>query len=80
MGNCCHNETKNDSEKNMNKKTESRRDIKKVPVHLVIKMQSLIRGFLIRRIIKRIYGFEMSKGLLLRGTVHIEMEPKKLEE
>jgi len=30
--------------------------------------------------IKKIYGFEMSHGLLMRGTVHIEMDPEKLEE
>ena len=27
-----------------------------------------------------IYGFKMSSGLLMRGTVHIEMDPEKLEE
>ena len=43
-------------------------------------MQSLIRGFLTRRMVKKIYGFEMSHGLLMRGTVHIEMDPEKLEE
>ena len=43
-------------------------------------MQSLIRGFVTRRMMKKIYGFEMSQGLLMRGTVHIEMEPEKLEE
>lgn len=40
----------------------------------------MIRGFLTRRMIKKIYGFEMSHGLLMRGTVHIEMDPEKLEE
>jgi len=30
--------------------------------------------------IKKIYGFEMTHGLLQRGTVHIEMDPEKLEE
>ena len=30
--------------------------------------------------VKKIYGFEMSHGLLMRGTVHIEMDPDKLEE
>ena len=38
------------------------------------------RGFLTRRMVKKIYGFEMSHGLLMRGTVHIEMDPEKLEE
>jgi hypothetical protein len=40
----------------------------------------MIRGFLTRRMVKKIYGFEMSHGLLMRGTVHIEMDPEKLEE
>jgi hypothetical protein len=40
----------------------------------------MIRGFLTRRMMKKIYGFEMSQGLLMRGTVHIEMDPEKLEE
>jgi hypothetical protein len=30
--------------------------------------------------IKKIYNWEMSHGLLMRGTVHIEMDPEKLEE
>jgi len=27
-----------------------------------------------------VYGFEMTAGLMNRGTVHIEMDPEKLEE
>ena len=64
----------------MNLKTKSRRDLKNIPIHSVIRMQSLVKGFLTRRMIKKIYGFEMTQGLLMRGTVHIEMEPEKLEE
>jgi hypothetical protein len=30
--------------------------------------------------IKKIFGFEMSEGLLMRGSIHIEMDPEKLEE
>ena len=40
----------------------------------------MIRGFLARRKVRRIYGYEMTHGLLNRGTVHIEMDPEKLEE
>jgi hypothetical protein len=29
--------------------------------------------------VRKIYGFEMSHGLLMRGTVHIEMDPEKLK-
>ena len=79
MGNCCSNDDKNDVEQNMNKKA-GKRDLKQIPIHSVIRMQALVKGFLTRRMVKKIYGFEMSQGLLMRGTVHIEMEPEKLEE
>lgn len=52
----------------------------KVPIHQIVRLQALIRGFLSRVMVKKIYGFEMSQGLLMRGTVHIEMEPEKLEQ
>lgn len=51
-----------------------------IPIHLVVKMQSTMRGFLARKRVKKIYGFEMTPGLLNRGTVHIEMDPERLEE
>lgn len=54
--------------------------LNQVPVFTVIKAQAIIRGFLARRKVKRIYGFQMSQGLMNRGTVHIEMDPEKLEE
>ena len=79
MGNCCSNETQNDLDQNMNLKAK-KRELKNIPIHMVIKIQALVKGFLTRRMIKQIYGFEMSQGLLMRGTVHIEMEPEKLEE
>lgn len=50
-----------------------------IPLATVIKMQSIMRGYLARKQIKRIYGYEMTPGLLNRGTVHIEMDPEKLE-
>jgi len=55
-------------------------DLNNIPLMTVIKAQALMRGFLTRRMVKKIYGFEMSQGLLMRGTVHIEMDPEKLEE
>lgn len=60
MGNCCSNDTQTDNEQNMNLKMKSRRDLNKISVYSIIKMQALIRGFLTRRVIKKIYGFEMS--------------------
>ena len=80
MGNCCSNETQDNNDQNINKISKSRRDLKAIPIHTVVRMQALIRGFIARRVVKKIYGFEMSQGLLIRGTVHIEMEPEKLEE
>lgn len=86
MGNCCSNETQEDRETSFGKggkyKTQSRqaRDINLIPLSTIIRVQSLIRGYLTRKMVKKIYGFEMSQGLLMRGTVHIEMDPEKLEE
>ena len=51
-----------------------------IPIHMVVKMQSTMRGYLARKRVKKIYGFEMTPGLLNRGTVHIEMDPERLEE
>ena len=45
----------------------------------VVKIQALIRGFLARRRVQNIYGFKLSPGLMMRGSVHIEMEPELLE-
>ena len=49
-----------------------------VPPWAVIKMQAIIRGFLARRRVKNVYGFQMTPGLLRRAVV--EMDPAKLEE
>ena len=40
----------------------------------------MVRGFLTRRAVRKVFGFEMNPGLLRRHTVHIEMDPEKLEE
>jgi hypothetical protein len=62
----------------MSKKTGDM-DLKGIPILTVIKAQALMRGFLARRRVKKVYGYEMSRGLMMRGTVHIEMDPQKLE-
>jgi len=87
MGNCCSNDAQEEGtqETNMSKnamtsKTRKQSLNNKYPIYTIIKAQALIRGFLTRKMVKKIYGFEMSHGLLLRGTVHIEMDPEKLEE
>ena len=51
-----------------------------LPISTIVKMQAMMRGFLARKKIKKVYGYEMTPGLLNRGTVHIEMDPEKLEE
>lgn len=51
-----------------------------IPIHVVVRMQAVMRGYLARKRVKKIYGFAMTPGLLNRGTVHIEMDPERLEE
>lgn len=51
-----------------------------LPIPIIVKMQAIMRGYLARKRIKKVYGYEMTPGLLNRGTVHIEMDPEKLEE
>lgn len=80
MGNCCGNETQHDRDMNMNKASIKGNKNINIPVHQIVKLQALIRGFLTRNAIKKIYGFEVSAGLMTRGTLHIEMEPEKLEQ
>ena len=53
------------------------KDHKNVPIHLVVKMQALARGFIARRKVQRVYGFQMSEGLLYR---QFDLDPEKLEE
>jgi len=46
-----------------------------------VKAQAMIRGFLARRKVHRVYGYAAPHGLLNhQGPVHIEMDPEKLEE
>ena len=47
---------------------------------MVVKMQAIMRGYLDRKRVKRVHGYEMTPGLLNRGTINIEMDPEKLEE
>ena len=58
----------------------NRSDLNSIPITTIVRVQALIRGFLVRKMVKKIYGFEMSQGLMMRGTVHVEMDPEKLEE
>ena len=39
-----------------------------------------MRGYLTRRAVKKCFNFEVTHGLMRRNTVHIEMDPEKLEE
>ena len=78
MGTCCGGGTRATKDANlMSNKTDI--DLKGIPIFTVIKAQALMRGFLARRKVKKVYGYEMSRGLMMRGSIHIEMDPQKLE-
>ena len=87
---CCGGEEKRDKDANLMRNRGGMKGSKGVkidekimstiPLPTVVKMQAIMRGFLARKKIKRVYGYEMTPGLLNRGTVHIEMDPEKLEE
>lgn len=77
-GVCCSGEEKKN--KDMNLSIKGQDYLKQLPLFAVIKTQAAIRGFIARRRVKRIYGYQMSPGLLNRGTVHVEMDPDKLDE
>ena len=79
MGACCGGQTKADKSVNLMSKKTGDMDLKGIPILTVIKAQALMRGFLARRRVKKVYGYEMSRGLMMRGTIHIEMDPQKLE-
>lgn len=90
MGTCCGGKSRQDNDTNMlhkgskvNSKLPATMDPKMMstlPINMVIKIQSLFRGYLTRKKIKKIYGFEMTPGLLNRTTILVEMDPEKLEE
>lgn len=78
---CCGGEEKKDRDANLMRKGNGKdTDLKNMPIFTIIKAQAMMRGFLARRRVKKNFGYEMSPGLLQRGTVHIEMDPEKLEE
>ena len=58
---------------------DQKRSLNKIPMHLVVRMQAMVRGWRARKYVKSVYGFEASPGLRNRGLVHIEMDPEKLE-
>ena len=59
---------------------DDRQQLKRtISIHLVVKLQSMIRGVLARRYIKRVYGFECSPGLRNRGLQEVEMDSAQLE-
>ncbi len=84
MGNCCANDLTKKHDANLVKMGKNdlsyaeKRALGKLPIHLVVKMQAMVRGFRARKAVKRIYGFQASPGLMNRGMVQIEMDPQKL--
>ena len=79
MGGCCAAE-KNTQETNLMANKAEDHQFGNIPIYTVIKFQAITRGYLARRKVKSTYGFEMTHGLMNRGTTHIEMDPEKLEE
>lgn len=87
MGGCCSNEHQQDRDANLMKPFMEGNTITngdgtpyKGDIFYLIKVQARVRGLLTRKRIKRAYGFTVSPGLFGRGTMHIEMDPEKLEE
>ena len=80
MGNCCAAEH-NTQETNLRDRgsSGSKDRFEHIPIGTILKFQSIIIGFLARRRVKKLYGFEMTHGLMNRA-VHVEMDPEKLEE
>jgi hypothetical protein len=76
MGNCCSGDTKQNIERDLFR-GKNDFDLRGIPIQLVLKVQALVRGFLARRRIEKIYGFVASPGLLRRG---FDYDPEKLEE
>jgi hypothetical protein len=55
MGSCCAKDGTKTKDANLARK--DMQGLNKLPVFTVIKAQALIRGFLARRKVKRVYGF-----------------------
>ena len=60
------------------KKGEPTPDLNNIPIFTVIKAQALMRGFLARRRVKKLYGFEMRRGLMA-GTSGKSLTKEELE-
>lgn len=77
---CCGGEKPDPrGETNLKNRGKDSGDLSKIPIATVIKAQSLMRGFLTRRRVKRTYGFEMRSGLMAnRGNRNLD--PDELEK
>ena len=82
MGNysCCHKDKTDSKDINLTTKGGTKLSFQLDEVYLLVKCQSMIRGYLTRKKVKKAYGFQASPGLINRTTLHIEMDPAKLEE
>ena len=78
-GACCGNKEKNMNEKDadLSRSSKKGRKTKKetlngdfgkdLPLFTVIKFQAIIRGYLARKRVKKVYGFVRTPGMLTRG-------------
>ena len=84
MGNTCCNCTDKDSEieKNlMNRGGKySKNNPSNISIATLVKVQARIRGWIARRRIQRLYNYQVNPNIYGRGTMHIEMDPRQLEE
>ena len=86
---CCGNKT-NNVDKDLSRKASGKKNKGKngkldgdfngdLPIWTVIKFQAIVRGYLTRKSIKTVYGFQRTPGMLNRGKIRIEMNPEQLE-
>ena len=77
MGNCCSADQKKNKDINLSKFNEHISQ-SALSMKMVIRMQAIARGFIARKKVKNVYGYQMTKGLLHRGD--IDIDPEVLEE
>ena len=76
---CCGGEKQDPRTETNLKKHADTNDLNGFPLATVIKAQSLMRGFLTRRRVKRTYGFEMRTGLM-GNRMNPNLDPDELEK
>jgi hypothetical protein len=70
MGNCCEAEQNKEEKNLMNPMNmEGPKGEKTIPLHTIVKFQAMIRGYLARKAVRKIYGYQVNMtGLMTRRT------------